>query len=163
MKVVILRGGSGAGKSTWIRKNFPSELTTIYSADNFFMEGDGKYNFDPSKLAEAHNRCLINFIKPITGANCAGIAIVDNTNTEIAEIAPFAEVALAFGHELQIITFAYDPVAAFKRNIHGTPLKVCMRQHQRLMHTTPLIPKRWPHDFTLWDETWPWGHESGDT
>lgn len=171
MKVVILRGGSGAGKSTWIRKNIPSEDSAIFSTDSFFIEGDGTYNFDITKLSEYHAQCLAGFINICSGevshlsreGRLVGTVVVDNTNTSIAEFAPYAAVALAYGHDLRIVTFVYDPVAAYRRNKHGTPLDACMRQHARLTSDTDLIPAWWKHEYTLWDETWPWAMGSGDT
>jgi predicted kinase len=174
MKAIILRGGSGAGKSTWIRKNIPSEESTIFSADSFFTEGDGTYNFDPAKLKEAHRTCLLGFIdrcrfihksgdhKAGTGLIPYETLVVDNTNSRLSEFIPYAEVASAYGLEVLIVTFIYDPVAAFKRNTHGTPLTKCMEQHQRLQVNTPLIPYWVKHEYALWDETWPWASSSGD-
>jgi len=168
MKVYILRGGSGAGKSTWISKNLPGAM--VFSADKFF-EKDGEYMFDVKKLNEAHGWCLRNFVNCCDTlsesnhpANNPGndVAVIDNTNTRLVEFASYATIAQAYGHELQVITFIYDPVAAFKRNTHGTPLKVCMAQHQRLAEETKLIPPWWNHDYALWDETWPFASNSGD-
>jgi len=169
VKVIILRGGSGAGKSTWIRKNIPSESSTIFSADSFFTEGDGTYSFDPTKLKEAHRACLLGFIdrcrfihKDGNGLLPDETLVVDNTNSSLAEFAPYAEIALAYGLEVLIVTFIYDPVAAFKRNTHGTPLTKCMEQHQRIQINTSLIPYWIKHEYALWDETWPWAASSGD-
>jgi len=148
MKVIILRGGSGAGKSTWIKKYHHSN-TVVFSADTFFMV-NGEYLFDVTKLGEAHATCLRSFI-----AFCQNppaevpTVIVDNTNTTVAEFAPYAQVAQVYGHELQLYTFLYDPIVAHKRNTHGTPLKGCIEMHQRLMESNKFIPPWWKHDYLV--------------
>lgn len=146
MKVIILRGGSGAGKSTWIKNNYYS--AKIFSADTYFMD-EGVYRFDPAKLGEAHAQCLRNFIEHVrtTAHGDNSTVIVDNTNTSISEFAPYAQVAQAYGHDVNIFTFLYDPVVAHKRNTHGTPLKSCIEMHQRMMDNTKLIPPWWKHDY----------------
>ena len=147
MKVIILRAGSGAGKSTWIKTYNPGAV--IFSADQFFMV-DGEYKFDVTKLPEAHATCLRSFIafcqNPPEGVNTV---IVDNTNTTVAELAPYAQVALVYGHELQLYTFVYDPAVAFKRNTHGTPLKGCIEMHARLQEQTKFLPPWWKHDYII--------------
>jgi predicted kinase len=149
MNIYILRAGSGAGKSTWTKNNHPNAM--VFSADSFFMV-DGEYKFDPAKLGEAHGQCLRNFIttcQTFSGveAPTAPSVVVDNTNTTLAEFGPYAQVGLAYGHNVTILTFIYDPLLAFARNTHGTPLKACIDMHARLMENTKLIPPWWKHDY----------------
>lgn len=148
MNIIILRGGSGAGKSTWIKTNYPDAV--IFSTDTFFMDADGIYRFDPTKLGEAHNQCLRNFIGlcQLPGPKFeTATVIVDNTNSTISEFGPYAQVALVYGHSVEILTFIYDPVAAFERGAHGAPLKTCIDLHQRLTDNTKLIPPWWKHNY----------------
>ena len=148
MNIYILRAGSGAGKSTWTKTNHPN--ANVFSADTFFMV-DGEYKFDPTKLGEAHGKCLRDFIdfcqKMSPEASYQITAIVDNTNTTLSEFGPYAQVAQVYGHSVQILTFLYDPVLAHSRNTHGTPLKACVDMHSRLMEHTKLIPPWWKHDY----------------
>ena len=51
MKVVILRGLPGAGKTTYVSK-MPAP-TLVVSADHYFVQGQA-YRFDADKLAAAH-------------------------------------------------------------------------------------------------------------
>ena len=55
-KVLILcRGVSGAGKST-----FAKTLGGIHiEADQYFVDADGNYNFDGSKIKLAHEYCRL--------------------------------------------------------------------------------------------------------
>jgi predicted kinase len=155
MNIYILRAGSGAGKSTWTKSNHPN--ANVFSADTFFM-ATGEYKFDPTKLGEAHATCLRSFVdycqqERLDGTFSAGkpvpteVAIVDNTNTTLAEFGPYAQVGLAYGHNVSILTFLYDPAVAHARNTHGTPLKACIDMHARLTEHTKLIPPWWRHDY----------------
>lgn len=151
MKVILLRGGSGAGKSTWVKTNHPE--ATVLSADSFFMV-DGQYKFDATKLGEAHATCLRNFItvcQTYQGVDGTGpsVVIVDNTNTSVSEFAPYAQVAQVYGHDVQVLTFLYDPVVAHARNTHGTPLKACIEMHKRIQEQTAFIPPWWKHDYVV--------------
>lgn len=147
MKVVILRGVPGAGKSRYARENFPE--ANVCSADHFFMK-DGEYKFDPNKLAQAHGACLRKFI------DCIGVngevafvpidtVVVDNTGTSVVEIAPYAALANAYGCELEIITLEVDPKVAAARNVHGVPETSVLRMAQNLEHGTKQLPPWWPH------------------
>jgi predicted kinase len=157
MNIIITRGGSGAGKSTWTKTNHPN--ARVFSADQFFMV-NGNYKFDPTKLGEAHAACLRSFIdycqqERLDGAFSAGrpapteVAIVDNTNTSVSEFAPYAQVGQVYGHSIQILTWVYDQVMAHARNGHGTPLKACIDQHRRLIEQTAFIPPWWKHDYVV--------------
>ena len=57
MKVLyIVRGLSGSGKTT-IAHNLTHN---VFSADDYFTTHAGDYNFDPSKLGDAHADCKSN-------------------------------------------------------------------------------------------------------
>lgn len=147
MKVTILRGGTGCGKSTWAKE----QNAVIISADDFFIV-DGEYKFDVEKLGAAHAACLRDFIHlcevPLHDKDEGGKdVIVDNTNTRLSEFAPYAAIALAYSHEVKIVTFVYDPVAAWRRSTHGAPFDVAMRQHLHLMRDSEIIPPWWKHEF----------------
>ena len=142
MKVVIMVGPSGSGKSTYIRKNFPS--AAVCSADHYFMK-DGEYQFDPSKLSEAHGRCLRIFTTYVQGPYAPSHMVVDNTNTTIAELAPYAALELAYGHELEIVKIAVSEEEMSKvaaRNEHGVPEKIVKVQADRAARMK--LPPWWP-------------------
>ena len=99
--VKILCGVSGSGKSTMCKDLMDATLDVVKcSADDFFMQ-DGKYIFTPAGLSAAHASCLRRFIACCQ--DCVGLILVDNTNTTIMEIAPYAAIALAYGYDLEVI------------------------------------------------------------
>ena len=52
----IVRGLPGSGKSTLAKKLCPRDA---YEADDWFVDHDGIYKFDPSQLSKAHRYCQI--------------------------------------------------------------------------------------------------------
>jgi len=149
MKVVILRGISGSGKSTLAAKLFkvladsaPRGWCSIVSADNYFTKLNGDYVFDASKLGEAHKACLRGFHNRL-GMVDQDLLIVDNTNTTALEIAPYAQLALAFGHEVNVITVECDIETAVARNVHSVPRVVIINQFKRLEAETKKLYKTW--------------------
>ncbi|MGW8177479.1 MAG: AAA family ATPase [bacterium] len=144
MQVKILCGVSGSGKSTYIQNHFPS--ATVCSADHFFMK-NGEYQFDPSKLPMAHGACLRKFVGIVKQGSgiqpVEGTVVVDNTNTTVSEVAPYAALALAYGHDLEIIIIEAEPGMAHSRNAHGVPLPGVMGQHNRLVKLADQLPPWW--------------------
>lgn len=139
-KVIIMRGVSGAGKSTYVEKHFP--LAKVVSADHYFVN-DGKYSFDASKLPEAHGSCLKQFIQALEGFH--DTVVVDNTNTTVAEIAPYYSVAQAYSYAVEIITIVVDPVVAATRNVHGVGYDTVATQQKRLEREAQNFPPWWGH------------------
>jgi predicted kinase len=143
MKVKILCGISGSGKSTYIKNHFPD--ADVCSADHFFMK-DGEYKFDPAKLSKAHGECLKHFVYLMsTKPHGDRIpVVVDNTNTTVVEIAPYAALALAYGCDLEIIILEAPLEKAAARNQHGVPRDAVEGQHKRLKTLADQLPRWWP-------------------
>ncbi len=120
MHVTILRGISGCGKSTWIKNRLPG--ATVVSADHLFIQPDGSYRFDRSRLGEAHRRCLRAFLDALHRGE-PSIA-VDNTNVTAWEISPYAFAAEAYGYTVEIVTLSCDPETAIARKDWVPPADV---------------------------------------
>ena len=132
-----MSGLPGSGKSRCADEMQGSKQ--IVSADDFFVGRDG-YVFDKTKLADAHGMCLRRFVVAVMER--FDLVVVDNTNTEVVEIAPYAAIALAYGYDLEVVTVACDPEIAFKRNVHGVPRHVFDAMVSNLKERK-LLP-RWP-------------------
>jgi len=139
-KVTILSGVPGSGKSHYV-KGLRTDPWLVYSADDWFMSS-GSYVFVPAQLPQAHGACLRSFVEYVV-RGVAGDMVVDNTNTTVAEIAPYAALALAYGHTLEIITIECDPAIAAARNVHGVPLHAIKAMTKRLAARE--LPPWWPH------------------
>lgn len=153
MKVKILCGISGSGKSTYVSKHFPNAV--VCSADHYFIR-QGTYSFNSNRLGEAHAECLRKYVQELQmialELDSKGlrlnfceekIVVVDNTNTSIAEVAPYVALANAYGHDCEVIILQEDPVVAHKRNQHAVPLKSVMGQFDRLRSLENSIPRHW--------------------
>jgi predicted kinase len=139
MEAIILQGIQGSGKSTlaaMLRQQV--EDAAIVSADDYFLE-EGVFCFDATKLTEAHNACLLGFLKNLQERRAR--VIVDNTNSTIAEIAPYGALAQAFGYSVEIITILADPVWHGRRNLHAAPLSAVWATWKRIEACE--IPARW--------------------
>ncbi len=139
MKVYIMRGLPGSGKSLWIAKNLTNRV--ICSADHYH-ETNGGYEFRRENVGKAHNACLEKFtlhlIDPGEGLENV---VVDNTNTTAVEIAPYYRLAEALNHEVEIIHLRCHPETSFQRNIHNVPMETIWRMWQNLL--TERLPPNW--------------------
>lgn len=144
MQVKIMRGISGAGKSTYAKKlrneaHARGETPMIVSADEFFVGYDGCYKFDPTKLGEAHKWCMQHFLRLLQDK--VGPIIVDNTNIYVEDIAPYVAVGEAMGYDVEIVQVNVDPMLAAKRNVHGVPQQKVYEMCRMLGATK--LPRRW--------------------
>ena len=146
MKVIVLIGISNSGKSTYVKENYPAgKVYNVYSADKWFTKDGGSYidNFAPSELPKAHGWCQREFTEAVQatspivhGEPSDGFIIVDNTNTTVMEMATYCTLALAYGHELELVVIHCDPEVAISRdNGHGTPEGAIRAQYERLTKT----------------------------
>jgi len=137
-KVIIMRGISGAGKSTYIQEHFST--AKIVSADRYFTnKATGEYRFNPAELNEAHAYCFRHFLNEL--GHSERIIVVDNTNISAFEVSPYVLAANAFGYEHEIITLLVDPSLAFLRNIHDVPDTVVSGMSTRLVDA--VLPNWW--------------------
>lgn len=79
---VLMRGLPGSGKSflaeELVARTVKNTKDHIFSADKFFIDRDGRYKFDPSKLKYAHEQSQLNFTQHASKGWSP--LIVDNTN-----------------------------------------------------------------------------------
>jgi predicted ATPase len=143
--VIIMQGVPGSGKSTYARRlrdvGCGLGITTrIVSADDYFVDGDGVYRFDPGKLGTAHAVCMRAFLDELRAGACDGI-VVDNTNTTAIELAPYMAVAASFGAPAKIVRMECDVNAASQRNVHGVPHDKILAMYDRMV--TERLPPYW--------------------
>jgi predicted kinase len=141
-QVVILRGTSGSGKSTFIKNSFPQAV--VCSADHFFLDNDGNYNFDPKALGKAHSQCQYKFSRALDeGMSCI---IVDNTNTRAKEMRPYINMANEADYDILIVRLEVAPEVAASRNVHGVPADVVRAMCERLRQP---LPNNWPKELVI--------------
>jgi len=117
--LILLRGIPGSGKSTLgeiILQTPQQQNPDVLSADNFFVDENGKYNFDASKLKEAHNMCQqkcaermrLEFSK----------IVVANTFTQEWEMQPYFEMANRYGYRIHTLIVENRHGS---KNVHNVP------------------------------------------
>lgn len=143
----------------------------VCSADHFWVQLDGSYKFDPTRLPEAHAACFRKFVAALStydgprhvtvlrgvpgsgkstyvcnNTHTLGI-VVDNVASTVAEVAPYAAAALAFGFRLSIVTLRCDPKVAGARNIHGVPQYRVESMHRAMLDSEEreFWPPWWDH------------------
>lgn len=143
MQVKVMRGIPGSGKSTYAKllreAAVLKDLPFICSADDFFTLETGTYKFDPLKLGEAHKWCMQMFLIMLRDKMTP--VIVDNTNINLEDIAPYIAVGEAMGYDVEVIQVDTDPEVAAARNVHSVPRNKVMEMHRRL--NSVRLPNRW--------------------
>ena len=89
----VVRGLPGSGKSTYAKTLV--QPSAHFEADQYFVRG-GKYNFDPSKLKDAHADCLARTRKAMVEGKHKRVA-VSNTFTMKWEVQPYIDLAKELG------------------------------------------------------------------
>lgn len=143
--VIIMRGIPGSGKSH--RANYLCEQARlnllcweVCSADNFFIDGSGNYNWNPRLIGKAHEWCRVAFVKSLQDG--IEIVIVDNTNTTIKEMEFYVDWALSYGYNIKFIepdtSWKFDASECAKKNKHNVPLECIQRMLDRYVHNVTL-------------------------
>lgn len=103
--LILLRGLPGSGKSTLgeIIMYYPGSSNSNYvlSADDFFIDGNGEYNFDPNNLKEAHNNCLLRCAEMMK--NELAKIVVANTFTQEWEMEKYFEIAERYNYRVHTL------------------------------------------------------------
>jgi len=124
----IIKGLPGSGKNTLAEKLGLDPY--ICSADDYFMK-DGVYQFDPSKLPQAHAECQKNV------QLCVDMRVdvaVCNTFTQRWEMEPY----LSMDYDRLVVIDLFDQgmtdAQLAERNTHGVPVKSITAMRARYEH-----------------------------
>ena len=118
--LVLVRGIPGSGKSTFA--NLVWNNYAICEADKFFYDKEGNYNFDASKLKQAHEWCQ-NEVETKMKDNQNNPQfypeiVVSNTFTQEWEMEHYIELAKKYGY--MVFTVIVENRHGGK-NVHGVP------------------------------------------
>ena len=133
--LIILSSPSGAGKSTLAKYiqslNFNND-TRIVSADFYFTDPQGNYNFNPALLGQAHAQCKEKFFEAMKD----GVDIlVDNTNTARKDRNFYLNAAKEKGY--RVFSIVVENVNNTKDS-HLVPPDVLARQKETLKNNIDL-------------------------
>jgi adenylate kinase family enzyme len=112
-QLILLRGLPGSGKST-VAKLFDKALH--FEADMYFLDADGNYQFDASKIKNAHNWCRHSVMDAMREEH--PIVVVSNTFTQEWEMEVYYLLAEELGYRVtsMIVENRHEG-----KNIHGCP------------------------------------------
>ncbi len=124
VKLILFRGLPGSGKST-AAKNFVQRLQSERTnaihieADMYFMQPDGRYKFDATKVKEAHEWCQRTTKVYLNNSH---IVCVSNTFTQLWEMQPYIDMTAD--------PIIYRCIGNYK-NIHNVPEDVIAKMRDR--------------------------------
>ena len=121
----IVRGIPGSGKSTFA-KTLVKKDYCHKEADMFFVDREGNYNFNPSKIKDAHKWCQeeMDFLMRLEHSPVA----VSNTFTQEWEMEPYFELAKTYGYKVFSIVVENRHEGT---NQHGVPDEVLTKMRER--------------------------------
>lgn len=136
-QLILIRGIPGSGKSTLAKKlvhELPCNVVLNIEADAFFIDNQGDYKFDPTRIKSAHTWCQVETEHALKkGAS----VIVSNTFTQLWEMQPYFEIAEK--HGVKVVVYLCQ--GNFK-NIHGVPDETIRKMKNRFEYdVSPLFER----------------------
>ena len=132
MKLILMVGVPGSGKSTKAAKIAANLGAIIISTDSIFIS-DSTYLFVPEFIGAAHK---INQAKVKVAMQRRYNIVVDNTNLQEWERKPYLDLAAEFDYEVELVEpdtpWKNDAAECFKRCTHGVPLDCIERMLAKL-------------------------------
>ena len=125
-ELILLRGVPGSGKSTLAKMLVGDKDYCHKEADMYFIDRDGNYKFEPSKIKDAHAWCKeeIEFAMKYEHSP----VVVSNTFTQQWEMDTYYELAKEYGYRVHtlIVENRHGGV-----NEHGCPEETLWKMKNR--------------------------------
>ena len=126
--LLLVRGASGSGKTTFVEK-FIENVSLSIATDDFFVL-DGIYTFNHSYLAEYHQRCIDGVESEMETPSTEGYCniVVHNTFTKDWEMQPY--LVLADKYKYMVHTLIVENRHG-SESIHDVPQPAVDAQRER--------------------------------
>ena len=126
--LILVRGASGSGKTTFVEE-FIANVSLSIATDDFFYN-DGVYMYNRDYLAEYHQRCIKSVASemesPSTESYCN--IVVHNTFTKEWEMQAYFDLAKKYGYNVYTIIIENRHKS---KSIHDVPEDVIKAQRDR--------------------------------
>jgi predicted kinase len=115
-ELFLLRGLPGSGKSTLAKMLVGDKEYRHKEADMYFVDEEGSYKFEPSKIKDAHKWCQeeVDFLMKYSHSP----VVVSNTFTQEWEMEPYCKLAEQYGYRVHSIVVENRHGGV---NEHGVP------------------------------------------
>jgi len=100
MKLVLVRGIPGSGKSTWAKAQAKAYPNATHREADMFFEASGEYQFDPTLLGYAHEWCYSNTVFDLLSGKDV---FVSNTFTKNWEMEKYIAIGVRLGCEITVV------------------------------------------------------------
>lgn len=143
--IILIRGISGSGKSTLGNLLCAGTGAVSLAADDYFIDSDGEYQFNPSLLPQAHAHCQARAAQAMTNGRSV---VVHNTFCQRWEMQAYFDLADEHNYRVTVVS-TYDGGCTdeelAERNDHGVPLAGIQRMRAN-----------WEADWKSGDPLPPW-------
>lgn len=136
--VIIMRGIPGSGKSTFVRQNYSH--ATVCSADHYFVDGEGNYEFDIDLIGEAHQYCRDQFEEALAYGD--QLIVVDNTNLSMRAMSFYIEEAMEKQYEVFFVHMVTPVEIAVERQTHDVPEETVQEFADKMEELPPIYKKK---------------------
>ena len=133
--VYLTRGVSGSCKNLFsvsIKQLYPN--TIVCSADDYFTNKEGVYNFNPANLDEAHNVCRNKFEQALIENQ--KVIIVNNTNVNEKQFGFYIDKAEIYKYKVISLVLERRHEGW---NTHNVPPETLERQKNSIIESLKLI------------------------